>query len=194
MPPTATAWPRELLERWLEDARRAGTPDPVPVVLSTASAEAVPSARTVGLKAVTDRGLLFTTALWTRKAADISANPRASLLFHWPALGRQVHVAGLAQAATRAIAERLFSERPRAHQLQTIVSRQGTEIGDLEPLRRRLEALEREGVSAACPADWGAIEVIPEAIEFWQEAGDRLHDRRLWRREGGRWTETRLAP
>jgi pyridoxamine 5'-phosphate oxidase len=178
--------PRDRLEEWLAD--------PVPVALCTASADGVPSARMVSLKELTSDGLLFTTALWTRKAADLKANPRAALLFHWPERGRQLHVTGRTRVASRAVAERLFSERPRAHQLQAIVSRQGTEIESLEPLRERLAELEARDAAPACPPDWGAIEVIPEAVEFWQESSDRLHDRLLWRYNGERWTEARLAP
>jgi pyridoxamine 5'-phosphate oxidase len=178
--------PRDRLEQWLAT--------PVPPVLCTASAEGAPSARTVSLKELTSDGLLFTTALWTRKAAELQANPRAALLFHWPALGRQLHVAGRTRIAPRAVAERLFAERPRPHQLQTIVSRQGTEIESVEPLRERVAELERERTPLACPPEWGAIEVIPEAVEFWQESSDRLHDRLLWRYDGERWAETRLAP
>jgi pyridoxamine 5'-phosphate oxidase len=61
-------------------------------------------------------------------------------------------------------------------------------------MRERLAELERERAPLACPPEWGAIEVIPEAIEFWQESSDRLHDRLLWRYDGERWSETRLAP
>ena len=182
----ASPSPRNGLEEWLAD--------PVPVALCTASADGVPSARMVSLKELTSDGLLFTTALWTRKAADLEANPRAALLFHWPARGRQLHVAGRTRVAARSVAERLFSERPRAHQLQTIVSRQGAEIESVAPMRERVAELERERAPLACPREWGAIEVIPEAVEFWQESSDRLHDRLLWRYDGERWSEARLAP
>jgi pyridoxamine 5'-phosphate oxidase len=148
----------------------------------------------VSLKELTSDGLLFTTALWTRKAADLTANPRAAMLFHWPERGRQLQVAGRARVAPRAVAERLFSQRPRAHQLQTVVSRQGTEVESLAPMREHLAELERERAPLACPPEWGAIEVIPEAVEFWQESSDRLHDRLLWLFDGERWRETRLAP
>jgi pyridoxamine 5'-phosphate oxidase len=191
---SATPSPRARLEQWLDDAHRSGAPAPQSVALCTASPEGVPSARTVSLKELTSDGLVFTTALWTRKAADLQANPRVAFLFHWPALGRQVHVAGTARVAGRDVAERLFAARPRAHQLQAVVSRQGTEIESLEPLRERLAELEARDTAPACPPDWGAVEVIPEAVEFWQESSDRLHDRLLWRYNGERWTETRLAP
>jgi len=149
----------------------------------------------VSLKRLESDALVFTSALWTRKAREIAGNPCVALLFHWPTLGRQVHVAGDAVLAERALAERLFAERDPSHQLQTIVSRQGEPIDDLAPLRARYAHL-RQAMEAppACPPDWGAIRVSPRAVEFWSEADDRLHDRLLYERDGERWSLTRLSP
>jgi len=112
------------------------------VAFVTAGADGRPSARTVTLKRLEADALVFTTALWTRKAKEIEANPHVALLFHWPTFGRQVHVMGEAGLAERELAEELFAaERDLLHQLQTIVSRQGEPIGDLGPLRARLAHL-----------------------------------------------------
>ena len=187
--------PLRELERWVEEARERGAPHPAAAAFVTASADGRPSARTVTMKRVEDGALVFTSALWTRKAREIEANPRVALLFHWPSLGRQVHVTGEAAIADRALAEELFVERDVAHRLQTIVSRQGEPIEDLEPLRDRLAHLvEVQEAPPACPEDWGALRVTPETVELWQEAPDRLHERRLFTREADEWTEILLAP
>ena len=183
------------LESWIEAARERGVPHPASVAFVTASAEARPSARTVTLKRIEDDALVFTSALWTRKAREIEANPQVALLFHWPALGRQVHVTGRAALAERALAEELFAERDPGHQLQTVVSRQGEPIDDLQGLRDRLDHLSRvQETAPACPENWGALRVHPEAIELWDEAPDRLHERRLFEREGEGWRQSLLAP
>jgi pyridoxamine 5'-phosphate oxidase len=181
-----------VLRAWVDDARAATGRDPVPAVLCTVGLGGAPSSRTIGLKHVGDDSLVFTTATWTRKAREIAANPRVSLLMYWPELGRQVHVAGSAEFGPRELSERLFDERPLAHRLQTLVSRQGEPLESVEPLRERLATLDGEG--AECPPDWSAVVVRPHAIEFWSEAPDRLHDRFLWRRDGDRWALTRLSP
>ena len=89
----------------------------------------------------------------------------------------------------------LFSERELSHRVQTLVSRQGEPIEDIEPLRARhahlMEVLE---APPGCPPDWGAIRVVPDAVEFWAQAPDRLHDRLLYTRAGVGWSLTRLAP
>jgi pyridoxamine 5'-phosphate oxidase len=187
--------PLALLDRWLTDARDARDPTGQTVAFVTVGEGGRPTARTVSLKRLEGDALVFTSALWTRKAREIEQNPHVALLFHWPSLGRQVHVAGDAVLGERALAEQLFSERELSHQLQTLVSRQGEPIDDLAPLRARhahlLDAME---APPACPPDWGAIRVSPLAVEFWAQAPDRLHDRLLYERAGEGWTLTRLSP
>ncbi|MFZ2051824.1 MAG: pyridoxal 5'-phosphate synthase [Solirubrobacteraceae bacterium] len=188
--------PLHALAAWLKDARQAGAPAPQAVTFVTVGTNGRPSARTVSLKRLDSDTLTFTSALWTRKAKELQQNPNVALLFHWPTLGRQVHVIGQAMVAERALALELFDERDLPNQLQTIVSRQGTPISDLAPLRARHEHLKQTMESPPeCPEDWGAIRVTPETIELWQEAPDRLHDRWLYEQDhGGLWKITRLAP
>ncbi len=183
------------LRRWIADARERDLPQPASVAFVTVGEGGRPSARIVTLKLLEDDAFVFTSALWTRKAQELEANPQVALLFHWPALGRQVHVTGEASFAERALAERLFSQRDLFHQLQTVVSRQGEEIDDLAPIRDRLDHLVQvQETAPACPEDWGALRVRPQTIELWSEADDRIHERRLFERDGVGWRLTLLAP
>jgi len=187
--------PLSLLGRWLEQARTEGLPHPGSVAFVTVGEGGRPSARTVELKRLEDGALLFTSALWTRKAHELEHSPYVALLFYWPALGRQVHITGEAALAERELAVALFAERELSHRVQTLVSRQGEPIEQIEPLRARhahlMEVLE---APPECPPDWGAIRVRPEAIEFFSEAPDRMHERLLYERSGERWRRSRLSP
>jgi pyridoxamine-phosphate oxidase len=187
--------PLALLGRWLAEARAARVPEPESVAFVTVGEDGRPSARTVSLKRLEDRALLFSSALWTRKAREIEDNPHVALLFYWPTIGRQVHITGQAGVAERELAVELFSERELSHRVQTIVSRQGEPIEDVEPLRARhahlMDVLE---APPECPPDWGALRVVPDAIEFWRQAPDRMHDRLLYERTGERWRSSRLSP
>lgn len=187
--------PLQELHEWIEEAQREEVPHPASMAFVTVGADGRPSARTVTLKRIEDNALVFTTALWTRKAKEVEANPHVALLFHWPSLGRQAHVTGKASLAERALAEELFAERDLLHQLQTVVSRQGEPIEDIEPLRARLAHLaEVQETAPACPEDWGALRVRPNTVELWSEASDRLHERRLFRRDGDGWSVSLLSP
>jgi pyridoxamine 5'-phosphate oxidase len=189
------ASPLRALEEWLEEASGAGAPNPGAVAFVTAGADGRPSARTVSLKRIEDDALVFTSALWTRKAREIESNANVALLFYWPAIGRQVHIGGRAEVAERELALELFVERELSHRVQTLVSRQGEPIEDLETLRARHAHLMRATEAPPeCPPDWGALRVVPQAIEFWQEAPDRMHERVLHERDGSTWRTVRLAP
>jgi pyridoxamine 5'-phosphate oxidase len=187
--------PLRLLERWLAEARAAGVLEPGAVAFVTVGEGGRPSARTVLLKRVEEDALVFTSALWTRKAREIADNPHVALLFHWPPAERQVHVAGRAAVAERELAVELFAARDPSHQMQTLVSRQGEPIEDIESLRaRHAHLLNHMEAPPECPPDWGAIRVVPEAIEFWRQAADRMHDRLLYERAADGWRSMRLAP
>ncbi|HEX3608483.1 MAG TPA: pyridoxamine 5'-phosphate oxidase [Solirubrobacterales bacterium] len=188
--------PLEILGRWLEEAQNAGAPAPATMTLATAAADGRPSARAVSLKQLDRDGLVFTTALWTRKAAELRVNPWVAAIFHWPSLGRQARIEGHVETVARALAEQLFAERPRSHRLQALVSRQGEEIEGLDELRARLTALRVElgDDPVPCPDDWGAIRIVPNRVEFWEEASDRLHERRLFAGVAGEWRQSQLAP
>jgi pyridoxamine-phosphate oxidase len=187
--------PLSLLREWIEDARARGLPQPASAAFVTVGEGGAPSARTVTVKRVEDDALVLTTAKWTRKARELDANPQVALLFHWPELGRQVHVAGRAGWADRALAEELFDERDALHRLQTVVSRQGEPVADLDHLRDRLAHLARvQETPPPCPEDWGALRVRPAAVELWREADDRIHERRLFARDGDDWDVSLLSP
>ncbi|MGH2879348.1 MAG: pyridoxine/pyridoxamine 5'-phosphate oxidase [Solirubrobacteraceae bacterium] len=197
LPQTPSIGPLRLLEQWLEDARAADIPQPDAIALATVGEDGQPSTRIVQLKRVEADALVFTSALWTRKAREIAANPRVSLLAYWPTLGRQLHATGEARVAERSLADELFAGRELSRQLQAIVSRQGEPIEDLEELRdRHAHLMEVTELAPECPPDWGAIRIVPNLLEFWSESEDRMHDRLLYERDaiGESWRHTRIAP
>ena len=187
--------PLRMFERWLAEVSAAGVSEPESVAFVTVGEQGRPSARTVQLKRVEEDALVFTSALWTPKAREIQANPQVALLFYWAAVGRQVHIVGDAAVAGRELAVELFAEREFSHQVQTLVSRQGEPIEDVQPLRaRHAHLMDVMESPPTCPPEWGAIRVVPEALEFWLQAPDRMHDRLLYEHAGEEWHTSRLSP
>jgi pyridoxamine 5'-phosphate oxidase len=188
--------PLELLAGWVDEAREAGLADAAAMSLATVGADGSPSVRLVSLKRIGADGLVFTTALWSRKVAELRENPRVAAAFYWASLGRQARIEGRAEVVGRELAEELFVARPRSHQLQALVSRQGEEIESVEALRERVAALDADlgDRPVPCPEDWGAVRIVPDRLELWEEAADRLHRRTLFEAVVGGWRQALLAP
>jgi len=77
--------------QWYDQAGRI-VDAPEAMALATADADGHPSARMVLLKSWGADGFVFYTNYDGRKSHDLEANPEASLLFYWEALGRQVRI------------------------------------------------------------------------------------------------------
>jgi pyridoxamine 5'-phosphate oxidase len=149
------------------------------------------------MKGFDERGITFFTNYGSRKGAELEANPRAALLFHWSDLGRQVRVEGPVSRVDRAENEAYARSRPRPSQLSAAASPQSRPVPDREWLERQVEELDREHADGEVPLreDWGGYRVEPVAWEFWIHRDNRLHDRFRFRQgDGGGWTVERLAP
>jgi pyridoxamine 5'-phosphate oxidase len=184
------------LRAWLHDAVSAGLTEPNAMVVATADPRGRPSARTVLLKGLDERGLVFFTNYGSRKGAEATANPYASAVFPWHPISRQVIVCGGVARVDRADSEAYFATRPRAAQLGAWASSQSRVLADRESLDRAYEQAEDrfpDGVPA--PEHWGGLRLEPSTVEFWQGREGRLHDRLRYRRtDDTAWIVERLAP
>ncbi|MEA2366248.1 MAG: pyridoxamine 5-phosphate oxidase [Thermoleophilaceae bacterium] len=189
--------PLTLFETWLGEARAAGAPEPEAMAVATATPAGVPSVRMVLMKGADERGIVFFTNYGSRKGSELEQNPHAALLFHWPALGRQVRIEGPVSRVELAESEAYARSRPRQSQLSALASPQSQPVPDREWLERRVEELDQQHADGELPVrdDWGGYRVEPVAWEFWQHRDNRLHDRHRYEREDGNgWRVERLAP
>jgi len=182
--------------QWYERAQAEVKPLPEAVALATATRAGHPSLRTVLLKDFDAHGFVFYTNYRSRKGRELARNPRATLLFYWGILQRQVRVDGRVERVPARDSDAYFATRPRGSQLTAWASPQSSVVANRNALTRRFEAFARKYHDAVPrPPYWGGYRLVPDAIEFWQGGEDRLHDRILYRRaRSGRWRIERLAP
>ncbi|MEV5965161.1 pyridoxamine 5'-phosphate oxidase [Kribbella sp. NPDC051952] len=184
-------------QTWLAQATEVGLPEPNAMVLATADADGRPSARTVLLKRMDERGLVFYTNQQSRKADDLAANPHCALVFPWHAMERQVRVEGTVTKLPAEEVDEYFASRPRGSQLGAWSSQQSQPVDSREELDLQYASYERqwpEGTEISTPHFWGGYLVEPQAFEFWQGRTGRLHDRLAYRRTSSSWELVRLQP
>jgi pyridoxamine 5'-phosphate oxidase len=182
--------------RWFDDAIAAAVPEANAMTLATVDPIGQPAARIVLLKGFDERGFVFFTNYLSRKGQELSANPKASLLFFWPALERQVRIDGTVEPTSRSESEAYFHTRPVASQIGALASQQSRVIPNRAGLEQRAADLAKQlaGKTIPTPDYWGGYRLTPSAVEFWQGRESRLHDRLLYTRSGDRWKIDRLSP
>lgn len=188
--------PLDLFELWLKQACEAKLADPTAMCVATADEQGQPYQRIVLLKHVDRQGMVFYTNLGSRKAQQLTHNPRISLHFPWHMLERQVSVLGTAERLSTVEVMKYFRSRPQDSQIAAWVSRQSSRIstrGILESKFLELKQKFSQG-EIPLPSFWGGYRVKIASMEFWQGRASRLHDRFIYQRRDGGWEIDRLAP
>ena len=188
--------PFQLFADLFAEARESEPNDPDAMALATATPEGRPSVRMVLLKGHGPDGLTFYTNLDSRKGAELSANGRAALLFHWKSLRRQVRVEGPVGPVRDLEADAYFDTRSRDSQLGAWTSWQSRPLDARATFEKRYEEMARrfEGETVPRPPRWSGFRVTPELFEFWSDRPHRLHERLIFTRTDSGWQEGLLYP
>lgn len=181
-------------DKWWQEALLSNIPEVNAMTLATSSADGVPSARIVLLKAYDNNGFVFFTNYKSYKAQQLAENPRACLVFFWKEIERQVRITGIIEKTTEMISDEYFNSRPELSRVSAIVSPQSEVIESRQWLEDQVAKI-TQSKSIARPHHWGGYVVRPITIEFWQGRANRLHDRIQYTlEENGGWKMERLAP
>lgn len=181
---------------WLNEYLQMGVTNGIAMSFSTINSEGFPSSRIVFMRNCDENGFVFFTNYDSNKGKEIRENNKASILFYWPELERQIRVWGVVEKVEDDVSDTYFKERAKESQVGAWISKQSKEIKnrvELEEMHQAfLQGVENKVIPR--PEFWGGYRLKPVMYEFWQGRKSRLHDRFLYKQSGGNWKIMRLAP
>lgn len=209
-----------IVASWLAEATARGDqPNPNAMTLATIDADGTPSARVVLCKGLEPGPgyVVFYTNYEGRKGRALTANARASVVFHWDHQDRQVRIEGRVTRSPASESDAYFATRPWESKIGAWASAQSEPIASRAALLERVErTMARFGLEARTlqagdrsvrvprPAHWGGWRLWAARVELWVGGPGRVHDRAAWTRTltgegdegyaGGAWSSTRLSP
>jgi pyridoxamine 5'-phosphate oxidase len=188
--------PFALFEEWFAEAREREVNDPEAMAIASADLRGRPSVRMVLLRRWGPEGFGFFTNLDSRKGQELAENPHGALAIHWKSLRRQVRAEGRVEIVSDLEADAYFASRSRESRIGSWASDQSQPLESRELFERRVEDMRKrfEGADVPRPPRWSGFRLIPDAIEFWSDRPNRLHERRLFTRAGDSWSEGLLYP
>lgn len=190
--------PVKQFTHWLQDARDKKILDATAMMLSTADSAGQPHSRVVLLKHFDDDGFSWYTYQESDKGRQIQENPKASILFYWCALERQVRIEGTVEKLDPSDADEYFYSRPEGSRFSAAASVQSSPVDNRKTLEQRVRELHEQypDGNVPRPAVWGGYRLRPHRVEFWQGRADRLHDRFVFQRDSSvsDWSVQRIQP
>jgi len=193
---TTATEPFALFAEWLAEAERSEPNDPNAMAVATVDADGLPDVRMVLLKGYDAEGFVFYTHLASQKGQEITANPKAALLFHWKSLRRQIRVRGTVSRVSDAEADAYFATRPKQAQIGAWASKQSQALESRFAFEQAIARVAAKYALGAVPRPpgWVGFRITPLSFEFWHDRPFRLHDRIVFAHTADGWHKTRLYP
>ncbi|SEK64749.1 Pyridoxamine 5'-phosphate oxidase [Colwellia chukchiensis] len=188
--------PMALFKLWFDEANKSGILLPEAMSVSSVNQAGQPSCRMVLLKEYDDDGFVFYSNYGSRKSAELNANAKVALLFHWNVLQRQIRIEGSVEKVSAEQSATYFHSRDRGSQIGAWASRQSHTLESDTELAARVDYYTKKfaGKAVPLPEFWGGWRVKAHYLEFWQGRANRLHDRVCFERTDNAWRNFKLQP
>lgn len=184
-----------LFSEWFNLAKNKVKFDHNAFVLSTSSLENQPSSRILLLKYFDEQGFVFFSNFESKKGKDLESNPKASILFFWPELEKQIRILGTVEKISQEDSYDYFKTRPYTSRIGAWASKQSSPLSSRFKLLREVALkMLQYPLDVPLPPYWGGYRLCPFEFEFWQGRPSRLHDRFQYTKNNGIWTVNRLYP
>lgn len=188
--------PLETFKIWFNEALKKEDNAPAMTLSSIDYKAQRPISRTVLLKEITNKELIFYTNYKSHKAHDFEQNSEACIVFYWHHSKKQVRIQGRVLKATREQSKAYFDSRDRQSQLASYMSEQSSPVADKATLLKKLNEVNKkfENTPVELPENWGGYLFLPYEFEFFLYGDYRINDRFLYEQENNDWKITRLQP
>jgi len=190
--------PFKLFEEWFDEAKKSELNDPNALALATSNKEGIPSVRMVLLKGFSEKGFVFYTNLKSKKSGDIKSNPQASMCFHWKSLQRQIRIVGKINSVSDKEADEYYSSRSYGSRIGAWASKQSTILNNRDQLYTAIDNYKKkypDENNVPRPEYWSGWNLSPDAIEFWLDGKNRIHERLKYvKDQTGEWSKSLLSP
>ena len=191
----ATQNPFEIVQKWMEFARRHGEEEVDAVDLATVDQQGMPNLRIVYIREYETDGFVFYTNYHSRKGEEL-LSAKAAFNMYFKSQQRQIRVRGEVEKVSCEQSDRYYLSRPDGSRLGAWVSQQSQPLSSREKMMDAWKNMDVEKANTR-PEHWGGYRIRPLEFEFWKMGEFRLHDRFRWVRESVRsqkWEVERLYP
>jgi len=190
--------PLDLLANDRARARTAADPWANLCVLSTVNAIGEPQARVVVLRDLERRLAVFINGT-SPKHAQLPNSKRHSVLVYLASLGVQYRMTAALESVPRQLVRTSWLDRPRIPKVMDWLYEhdraQSSEVVSREYIEERYAQINASlPKSIDAPPNALGYYLIVEQLERLELAGDRIHSRQSYRREGSQWRASELIP
>lgn len=192
------AHPIEILNKWLQEERELGATNPFQAVLSTATLKAVPHARVVAIREISEHGLLFFTQKGTKKVVELSTNPNAVITFWLELVQREVILEGNVVLLSDSENEFYWQNYPREAKIRfySYAPTSSLPIESKQILEAKKKQIEEEYSGKELPVSpfYCGFRFNPTKVIFYTYRTDGLSDVIEYTLNNALWTKQFLSP